>query len=162
MAAVVAIAILLSLLWRRKRKLPVYEEPDQTNAEPGEVVYEEPPVIAQPAGRELPPIPGVEGRFKEAAQKTQSDHDNNAQSVSDGETPPVPDSEDIYEEPALYQQLDSSKRVPTDANYQGLNAHYTKLDRSLNEDIHEYTHLHVNTNSENDVSQELDYVITTC
>ena len=34
--------------------------------------------------------------------------------------PQVPSSDCDYEEPAEYQQLDSSKRVPIDANYQSL------------------------------------------
>lgn len=34
--------------------------------------------------------------------------------------PNVPYSEDGYEEPATYAQLDSSKRIPVDKNYQGL------------------------------------------
>ena len=34
--------------------------------------------------------------------------------------PQVPSSDSDYEEPAVYQQLDSSKRVPIDANYQSL------------------------------------------
>ena len=34
--------------------------------------------------------------------------------------PQVPSSNSDYEEPAEYQQLDSSKRVPIDANYQSL------------------------------------------
>jgi hypothetical protein len=57
------------------------------------------------------------------------------------ELPPVPVSEGGYEEPAQYQQLDSSRRVPMDANYQCLNANYTQLNRNSREVIQPYASL---------------------
>ena len=45
--------------------------------------------------------------------------------------PQVPYSDSDYEEPSDYAQLDSSKRVPIDANYQSLTpSDYTQLDSS--------------------------------
>ncbi|CAB3988513.1 Hypothetical predicted protein [Paramuricea clavata] len=55
---------------------------------------------------------------------------------TDRRLPHVPDSDSHYEEPAKYAQLDSSKRVPIDANYQSLNMEllnmegYAQLDSS--------------------------------
>ena len=58
------------------------------------------------------------------------------------ELPNVRVAEAGYEEPAQYQQLDSSRRVPVDANYQSLqNANYTQLDRSLKEVVQQYASL---------------------
>ena len=47
---------------------------------------------------------------------------HNGNTLANRELPPVPDVEDAggYEEPALYAQLVGSKRMPIDANYQGL------------------------------------------
>ena len=109
------VSVLVYCLWKRKRR-------DAANAQPtinvpdilSESGYEAPENSAQPAGRNQ--------------QQNQ-------------ELPPVPDEECIDEEPAEYAQLDNSKRAPIDDNYQPLNAHYTKLDRSLNEDVQEYTPL---------------------
>ena len=70
--------------------------------------------------------------------------------------PPVPDVEVIYEEPAVYAQLDSSKRVSTDESYQSLNTHYTKLDRNLKEEVQEYTPLNMIGNSETNFPQQLE------
>jgi flagellar basal body-associated protein FliL len=58
------------------------------------------------------------------------------------EIPRIPVSEGGYEEPAQYQQLDSSRRVPVDANYQSLqNANYTQLNMSLKEVVQQYASL---------------------
>ena len=65
--------------------------------------------------------------------------------------PQVPYSNSGYEEPAEYQQLDSSRRIPVDANYQslvpknkqantGVAGDYTVLERE-NEDDQRYTSL---------------------
>ena len=127
------VSVLVYCLWKRKRH-------DEANAKPSTNVpdildsvsdYEAPEKSAQPAGRN---------------------------SQQNRELPPVPGEEGIYEEPADYAQLDTSKRVPIDNNYQPLNAHYTKLDRSLNEDVQEYTPLHTGDNPENDGPQKLEYV----
>ena len=45
--------------------------------------------------------------------------------------PQVPYSDSDYEEPSDYAELDSSKRIPIDANYQSLTpSDYTQLDSS--------------------------------
>ncbi|CAB3990260.1 Hypothetical predicted protein, partial [Paramuricea clavata] len=51
------------------------------------------------------------------------------------ELPQVSDSEKLcaYEEPAEYIQIDISKRVPIDANYQSLIVEGTQLDRGEND-----------------------------
>ena len=102
----------------------------------------------------VPDIPDSEGGYEEPAKNAQPGRN----SQQNRELPPIPSVENVYEEPAEYAQLDSSKRVQTDENYQGLNAHHTKLDRSLNEDVQEYTPLHTGDSPENDAHQELEYV----
>ena len=64
------------------------------------------------------------------------------------ELPQIPDLEvGGYEEPAQYAQLDSSKRVSIDGNYQSLNAeNYTQLDRGLDEDVQQYVSLNTGSN----------------
>ena len=121
---VLAIAsVLVYCFWKRKRYSEDYAQPnielsDMPRPE-GSPIYEEPANNARPSRNPL----------------------------QNRELPPVPDMEGIYEEPAKYAQLDNSKRVPIDDNYQGLNAHNTKRDRSFNEDV-----------KENDGPQELEYI----
>ena len=153
---VVVVIVIVSILVYRFRKY-------KRNKHDSIAVHEEPAQDEQPGSneqrnRELPPIPDVESVYEEPAQKLQPG--DNAQPNIEL-SPMMSKTLDVkvdYEEPARYQHLDSSKRVSIDANYQGLNAHYSKLDGSLNEEIHEYTHLNMNDNSENDIPQELEYV----
>ena len=128
-ALVLAIAsVLVYCLWKRKRD-------GAHNTQPTTKVPDD--------------IPDSEGGYEEPSQ--------NAQPVRNSQQnrglPPIPDTENVYEEPAKYAQLDSSKRVPTDENYQGLIAHYTKLDRSMNEDAQEYMPLQIAN-----APQDLEYV----
>ena len=73
----------------------------------------------------------------------------------------IPDTEEDYEEPAQYAQLDSSKRVPIDGNYQSLNADYTRLDRGLIENVPQYASLNMACNSRNDTPAEPEYETVT-
>ena len=114
-------AVLVYCFWKRKRRNEDYAQPNI----------------------ELSDIPHPEGCYEEPANNAQPSR--NPQ--QNRELPPVPDVEDIYEEPVEYAQLDHSKRVRIDNNYQGLNAHYTERDRSFNDD-----------NKENDAPQKLEYV----
>ncbi len=83
----------------------------------------------------------------------------------DRRLPQVPNSESDYVEPAEYAQLDSSKRVPIDANYESLNVEgYEQLDRDPNENVQQYASLNLNGNPRNEVPdeslhEELSYVI---
>ena len=113
-------AVLVYCFWKRKRYNEDYAEPNI----------------------ELSDIPHPEGCYEEPAKNTQPSR--NPQ--QNRELPPVLGEEGIYEEPAEYVQLDNSKRVPIDDNYQGLNAHNTKRDRSFNDDV-----------KEKDGPQELEY-----
>ena len=127
---------------------------------------------AQPNG-ELQPVPGVEGCYEEPVEKAQAigstqpssipnvegvyeDRAKNAQSRSkaqtNGELSPISDVQGGYEQPSRYQHLDSSQRVPIDANYQRLNAQQKKLDRRLNEDIQARI-------SGNNASDVVEYII---
>ena len=60
------------------------------------------------------------------ANKNTQNNNNIKNAAYEGDTPiqrrlpQVPSSNSDYEEPAEYQQLDSLKRVPIDANYQSL------------------------------------------
>ena len=66
------------------------------------------------------------------------------------ELPQIPGTGNEYEEPAQYAQLDSSKRVPTDDNYQSLNVEgYEQLQIDPNENIPQYASLKTNNNSAN-------------
>ena len=66
------------------------------------------------------------------------------------ELPQIPGTSSEYEEPAQYSQLDSSKRVPTDDNYQSLNVEgYQQLQIDPNENIPQYTSLKSNNNLAN-------------
>ena len=119
---VLAIAsVLVYCFWKRKRYNEDYAQPNI----------------------ELPEIPHPESCYEEPAINAQPSR--NPQ--QNRELPPVLDVEDIYEEPVEYAQLDNSKRVPIDDNYQALNAHYTKRDRRFNEDV-----------KDNDAPQKLEYV----
>ena len=52
-----------------------------------------------------------------------------------------------YEEPAVYAQLDSSKRIPADEIYQSLNVEgYEPLRTDPNENVPQYTPLNINNN----------------
>ena len=63
------------------------------------------------------------------------------------ELPQIPGTSSEYEEPAQYSQLDSSKRVPTDDNYQSLNVEgYEQLQIDPNEIIPQYASLNNNNN----------------
>ena len=66
----------------------------------------------------------------------------------DRELPQRPRSTDRqYEESAVYAQLDSSKRVPADENYQSLNVEgYEQLRTEPNENVPQYTPLNINNN----------------
>ena len=65
------------------------------------------------------------------------------------DTPPQVRPSD-YEQPAQYAQLDSSKRVLVDENYQSLNAEgYDQLQTNPNENISPYTSLKANSNHDN-------------
>ena len=139
------VCILVCHLWKRKRNKPnhssgIYEEPVAQNKQPGSSVR---------PNRELSPISDVGGCYEEPAQEQPGS--GNIQ--KNREVPQTTDTEGHgYEDPTQYQQLDSSRRVPNDANY----AHYTKLDRSLNEDIHEYMPLNMISNPGNDVLDEYE------
>ena len=66
------------------------------------------------------------------------------------ELPQIPDTSSEYEEPAQYAQLDSSKRVPTDDNYQSLNVEgYDELQIDPNENIPQYASLKSDNNPAN-------------
>ncbi len=82
----------------------------------------------------------------------------------DGDTQPdrrlsqVPDSESGYLEPAEYAQLDSSKRVPINANYESLNVEgYQQLNRDLNENVQQYQLNLTDANPRNEVPDESLY-----
>ena len=65
------------------------------------------------------------------------------------DTPPQVRPAD-YEQPSEYAQLDSSKRVLVDENYQSLNAEgYDQLQTNPNENVPPYTLLNVNSNHDN-------------
>ena len=90
-----------------------------------------------------------EGGYEEPTQNAQPGEN----SPQNGDLPTVPGVEGIYEEPAQYAQLDNSKRVTIDGNYQSLNI--TKPGRSLNEDVEEHVPLRINNNPENDAASNL-------
>ena len=70
----------------------------------------------------------------------------------------VPSSESGFEQPAEYAQLDSSNRVPIDANYESLNLEgYEQLNRDNNENVHQYASLNVGGNPENETPEEAVY-----
>ena len=72
--------------------------------------------------------------------------------------PQLPHSDRSYEEPSEYTQLDSSKRVPTDANYQSLNTEcYQQLDTDHNENVHQYTSLNIDRDQRNEAPEESIY-----
>ena len=85
---------------------------------------------------------------KRANENTQSIN-NIKNAAYEGDTqvqrrlPQVPSSDSDYEEPAEYQQLDSSKRVPIDANYQSLIHKYKQAssEERGNEDDQRHTSL---------------------
>ncbi|CAB3981014.1 protocadherin Fat 4-like, partial, partial [Paramuricea clavata] len=64
---------------------------------------------------------------RKTRKENTGDTGNNQNAAYDGDTytdrtlPHIPDSDSHYEEPEKYAQLDSSKRMPIDANYQSLN-----------------------------------------
>ena len=66
----------------------------------------------------------------------------------DRELPQIPHNTDReYEEPVVYAQLDSSKRIPADENYQSLNVEgYEPLRTEPNENVPQYTPLNINNN----------------
>ena len=66
----------------------------------------------------------------------------------DRELPQIPPNTDReYEEPVVYAQLDSSKRIPADENYQSLNVEgYEQLRTEPNENVPQYTPLNINNN----------------
>ena len=66
----------------------------------------------------------------------------------DRELPQIPHNTNReYEEPAVYAQLDSSKRIPADENYQSLNVEgYEQLRTEPNENVPQYTPLNINNN----------------
>ena len=65
------------------------------------------------------------------------------------DTPPQVRPSD-YEQPAQYAQLDSSKRVLVDENYQSLNVEgYDQLQTNPNENVSPYTSLKANSNYDN-------------
>ncbi len=107
---------------------------------------------------ELPEIPNFEGIYEEPQVDDSSRRIPPPPAL---ELPPIPDTEvGDYEEPAQYAQLDSSKRVSVDGNYQGLHAeNYTQLDKSLNEDVQQYASLNTGSNEIEDAPVELEYVI---
>ena len=116
------VSVLVYCLWKRKRR-------DAANAKSTTSV---PDILDSASDNEAP---------EESAQPAGRNPQQNR------ELPPVPAEESIYEEPADYSQLDNSKRVPIDDNYQPLKVHYSKLHRSLNED-----------DPENDGPQKHEYV----
>ena len=66
------------------------------------------------------------------------------------ELPQIPDTSSEYEGSAQYAQLDSSKRVPTDDNYQSLKVEgYQQLQIDPNENIPQYTSLKSDNNLAN-------------
>jgi hypothetical protein len=67
-------------------------------------------------------------------------------------------SESGFEQPAEYAQLDSSNRVPIDANYESLNIEgYEQLNSDHNENVHQYASLNVGNNPENEAPAEAVY-----
>ena len=55
-----------------------------------------------------------------------------------------------YEQPSEYAQLDGSKRVLVDENYQSLNVEgYDQLQSNPNENVPQYTSLDTNSNHDN-------------
>ena len=60
-----------------------------------------------------------------------------------------------YEQPTQYAQLDSSKRVLTEENYQSLNAEgYQQLQIDPNENVPQYTSLNTNSNHDDGKNPE--------
>ena len=90
----VIVVILVCRLWKYKQGNVDYAEPTirRSDIVDCENGYEEPTQKARPDSREQPKR----------------------------KPPPIPDFESMYEEPKQYEQLDSSKRVAIDENYQGL------------------------------------------
>ena len=75
---------------------------------------------------------------------------------TDRKLPEIPYSDSNYEEPAHYAQLDSSERVPIDANYQSLNIEgYQQLDNNHNENVQQYASLNIDTNPSNESIYEV-------
>ena len=71
--------------------------------------------------------------------------DNIENAAYDGNAQLGDDSQ--YEEPAAYAQLDSSKRIPLDQNYESLNVEgYEPLNRDPNENATRYASLNMDTN----------------
>lgn len=71
----------------------------------------------------------------------------------DRELPQIPHKTDSeYEEPTVYAQLDSSKRVPADENYQSLRDYQgcEQLQTDPNENVPQYAPLKINNNLEDD------------
>ena len=102
----------------------------------------------------LSDIPDSNGGCEVPAQNEQP----SSNQIPNREPPPEPDVENIYEEPETYAKLDSSKRVPTDGDYQSLIAHSTKHDSSLNENVQESPAINMDSNSGNNAPQQLEYV----
>ena len=100
---------------------------------------------------------------------------------TDRRLPEIPHSDRDYEEPAQYAQLDSSMRVPIDANYQSLDIEgYTQLDsskrvpidanyqslqtrdqmqldRDHSENVEQYASMNIDNNSRNEFPDESVY-----
>ena len=76
----------------------------------------------------------------------------NGDTQPDRELPQIPHNNDsVYEEPAEYEQLDSSKRAPVDENYQSLNVEgYEQLQTDPNENVPQYASLNKDNNLEGD------------
>ena len=103
-------------------------------------------------------------RRKQGEETTQHNFQNTAfsrDSPENIELPQIPHTEDGYEEPAQYAQLDSFRRVPIDDNYQSLNANYTQLDKGLFENVPQYASLNMACNSRNETPAEPVYETVT-
>ena len=73
------------------------------------------------------------------------------------DTPPQVRPTD-YEQPSQYAQLDSSKRVLVDENYQSLNAEgYDQLQTNSNESVSQYISLDTNSNHAKRIRDESTY-----
>ncbi|CAB4041834.1 Hypothetical predicted protein [Paramuricea clavata] len=77
---------------------------------------------------------------------------------TDRSLPEIPQAHRDYEEPAQYAQLDSSMRVPIDANYQSLQTRdHVQLGRDHNENVQRYASMNIDNNLRNEFPDESVY-----
>ena len=68
--------------------------------------------------------------------------------------PHIYPSTSVYEQPSIYAQLDSCRRVPMDANY----SLEVERDAALDKDFREYPNTKTSSNKGSDVPDQTDYV----